>query len=117
MKADGRGAEPVLHETGPGGSGTKEFQVAGMRPAGPACNPGQMPLRCHIVDDSSDFLRSARALLERQGVTVVGVASTGAEAIEQAEALWPDVLLLDIDLGQDSGFELARRLRTQVGLA
>ena len=88
-----------------------------MRPAGPACNPGQMPLRCLIVDDSSDFLRSARALLERQGVTVVGVASTGAEAIEQAEALWPDVLLLDIDLGQDSGFELARRLRAQVGLA
>jgi CheY-like chemotaxis protein len=76
-----------------------------------------MPLRCLIVDDSSDFLRSACALLERQGAAVVGVASTGAEALQQADELTPDVLLLDIDLGQDSGFELARRLQAQGGLA
>jgi CheY-like chemotaxis protein len=76
-----------------------------------------MPLRCLIVDDSSDFLRSACALLERQGAAVVGVASTGAEALQQAEELKPDVLLLDIDLGEDSGFEVARRLQAQVGLA
>jgi DNA-binding NarL/FixJ family response regulator len=75
-----------------------------------------MSLRCLIVDDSPGFLRSARALLEREGMAVVGVASTGAEAVEQAGALRPDVLLLDIDLGQESGFDLARRIQAEAGL-
>ena len=75
-----------------------------------------MSLRCIIVDDSPGFLRSARALLEREGLTVVGVASTGAEAVQRAEDLRPDVLLLDIDLGEESGFELARRMEAEVGL-
>lgn len=35
-----------------------------------------MMVRCLIVDDSPRFLRSARSLLEHQGITVVGVAST-----------------------------------------
>ncbi len=76
-----------------------------------------MPFRCVIVDDSPGFLRSARVLLERQGAAVVGVASTGAEAVQQAEELRPDVLLLDIDLGEESGFDLARRLQAEVGLS
>jgi DNA-binding NarL/FixJ family response regulator len=76
-----------------------------------------MSFRCVIVDDSPGFLRSARVLLEREGVAVVGVASTGAEAVRQAEELRPDVLLLDIDLGEESGFDLARRLQTEVGLS
>jgi DNA-binding NarL/FixJ family response regulator len=70
-----------------------------------------MTLRCLIVDDSRRFLDAARGLLERQGITVVGVASTSAEALRLAEELQPDVTLLDIDLGGESGFELARRLR------
>jgi DNA-binding NarL/FixJ family response regulator len=76
-----------------------------------------MSLRCLIVDDSPGFLRSARVLLERQGMAVVGVASTGAEAVERAEELRPDVLLLDIDLGEESGFDLARRLHAEVSLS
>lgn len=40
----------------------------------------------------------------------MGVASTGAEALREAEQLRPDVTLLDIDLGAESGFDLARRL-------
>ena len=76
-----------------------------------------MTLRCLIVDDSRRFLDAARGLLERQGVTVVGVASTSAEALRLARELRPDLTLLDIDLGGESGFELARRLRQEADLA
>jgi DNA-binding NarL/FixJ family response regulator len=48
---------------------------------------------------------------------VVGVASSSADAIRQAEWLRPDVTLVDIDLGGESGFELTRRLQREVGLA
>jgi DNA-binding NarL/FixJ family response regulator len=67
-------------------------------------------LRCLIVDDSPRFLEVARGLLEQQGISVVGVASTGAEALQRAEALRPDVTLVDIDLGGESGFVVARQL-------
>jgi two-component system nitrate/nitrite response regulator NarL len=67
-------------------------------------------LRCLIVDDSPRFLHAARGLLERQGIRVVGVASTGAEALQQATQLRPDITLLDINLGGESGFDLALRL-------
>jgi len=67
-------------------------------------------LRCLIVDDHARFLEAARGLLERQGVTVVGTASTGAEALRLVGELRPDVVLLDINLGGESGFEVARQL-------
>jgi CheY-like chemotaxis protein len=67
-------------------------------------------MRCLIVDDSPHFLDAARGLLERQGFTVIGVASTSAEALQRAQELHPDVTLVDIDLGGESGLELARRL-------
>src|SRR5689334_23096054 len=67
-------------------------------------------LRCLIVDDNPGFLEAARALLEQEGIQIVGVASTGAEAVQQATDLRPDVTLLDIDLGSDSGFDVARKL-------
>ena len=69
-----------------------------------------MPLRCLLVDDSDAFLRAARVLLEREGVTVAGVASNSAEALRQARALRPDVILVDVGLGEESGFDLARQL-------
>jgi DNA-binding NarL/FixJ family response regulator len=67
-------------------------------------------LRILIVDDSAHFLTAARDLLEREGLTVMGVASTGDEAVRLASDLRPDVALVDIDLGEESGFDLARRL-------
>ena len=67
-------------------------------------------LRCFIIDDSRPFLDAARGLLEREGITVVGVASTSGEAIKRIRELRPDVTLLDIDLGLESGFEVARLL-------
>ena len=63
-----------------------------------------------IVDDNRLFLDAARGLLERQGLRVVGVAATSAEALRRAEELRPEVVLVDITLGGESGFELARRL-------
>ncbi len=69
-----------------------------------------MALRVLIVDDNPRFLEAACTSLERQGVRVVGVAATGAEALAQAEALEPDVALVDVALGEESGFGLARRL-------
>jgi DNA-binding NarL/FixJ family response regulator len=74
-----------------------------------------MALRCLIVDDSPGFLEAARTLLERQGVNVVGLASTSAEALEWAGTLQPDVTLVDIDLGGESGFDLARQLHAEGG--
>jgi DNA-binding NarL/FixJ family response regulator len=67
-------------------------------------------LRCVIVDDDGAFLQVARALLERQGITVEGIAHGCADAVERARMLRPDVVLIDIRLGEESGFEVARRL-------
>jgi DNA-binding NarL/FixJ family response regulator len=69
-----------------------------------------MTLRCLIVDDSRLYLEAARALLEREGIDVAGVASKAADALRQAEALQPDVILVDIVLGEESGLDLVRRL-------
>jgi DNA-binding NarL/FixJ family response regulator len=69
-----------------------------------------MPLRCLIVDDNASFLDAAAYILQREGLTVVGVASSIADALGQARELRPDVILVDIVLGRESGFDLARRL-------
>ena len=63
-----------------------------------------------IVDDNGLFLEAARDRLEQGGVRVVGVAATSAEALQRAEQLRPEVVLVDVMLGSESGFELARRL-------
>ncbi|MGW0093354.1 LytR/AlgR family response regulator transcription factor [Streptomyces sp. NPDC003328] len=70
-------------------------------------------LRCLIVDDSPCFLAAARRLLESQGIAVVAVASDTAQALRQAEHLKPEVALVDIDLGAESGLDLARRLQCE----
>jgi DNA-binding NarL/FixJ family response regulator len=67
-------------------------------------------MRCLLVDDSDAFLKAATILLQREGMTVVGVASNSADALRQAVALLPDVILVDIGLGDESGFDLARVL-------
>ena len=69
-----------------------------------------MRFRCLIVDDSHEFLDAARRLLQQEGVEVVGVASTGDDAVRLARELKPDVTLIDIDLDGEDGFVVARRL-------
>jgi CheY-like chemotaxis protein len=70
-------------------------------------HPDRMFLRSLLVDDNHAFLEAASVLLEREGVTVVGVAANTAEALWQARELRPDVILVDIGLGDESGFDLA----------
>jgi CheY-like chemotaxis protein len=69
-----------------------------------------------IVDDNAHFLEAAAELLQREGIDVVGVASTITEALQKAGELRPDVYLVDIDLGGESGFDLAQRLAAAPGL-
>ncbi|HVM57545.1 MAG TPA: response regulator transcription factor [Gaiellaceae bacterium] len=69
-----------------------------------------MKLRCLIVDDNASFLEGAAALLRREGLEVAGLASDSDEALERARELQPDVALVDIVLGSESGFDVARRL-------
>jgi DNA-binding NarL/FixJ family response regulator len=75
----------------------------------------RVTLRCLIVDDNADFLAAASALLSRRGISVVGLASNSAEAVRQADELRPDVALVDIDLGGESGFDVARLLSGTAG--
>ena len=69
-----------------------------------------MTLRVLLVDNSDEFIATARRLLEREGLEVVATAMTGAEAVQRALEHSPDVSLVDIDLGGESGFEVVRRL-------
>lgn len=63
-----------------------------------------------IVDDHPSFRASARALLQAEGFDVVGEAADGAEALRAVEELHPDVVLLDVQLPDTDGFDVAARL-------
>jgi DNA-binding NarL/FixJ family response regulator len=67
-------------------------------------------LRMVVVDDNRPFLNAARNVLRQEGIDVVGIASTSEEALQLVEELRPDVILVDVDLGEESGFDLAQRL-------
>jgi DNA-binding NarL/FixJ family response regulator len=69
-----------------------------------------MPARVLIVDDHPAFRAAARRLLEVEGYDVVGEAADGQSGIDAACALRPDVVLLDIQLPDCDGFEVAQRL-------
>jgi DNA-binding NarL/FixJ family response regulator len=67
-------------------------------------------VRCLIVDDSAAFRDAATTMLERAGVSVVGTACDTAEALRCTEDLHPDVVLVDIDLGSENGFDVAEAI-------
>jgi DNA-binding NarL/FixJ family response regulator len=71
--------------------------------------------RLLIVDDNAGFRGSARALLEAGGFTIVGEAATGEEGIAAVAALRPEAVLLDVQLPDLDGFEVAQRLRAANG--
>jgi DNA-binding NarL/FixJ family response regulator len=79
------------------------------------CDDGRMAETVLIVDDHPSFRATARALLEAEGFSVVGEAADGAEAIEKAAGLRPDVLLLDVQLPDLDGFEVCRRVSRNGG--
>jgi len=76
------------------------------------------PIVCHdardvhvlIVDDHPSFRANARALLEAEGFEVVGEAEDGTSALRAAAELEPELVLLDVQLPDLSGFEVAKRL-------
>jgi DNA-binding NarL/FixJ family response regulator len=67
-------------------------------------------VRCVIVDDNPSFLEAASKYLGHHSITVVGVAMNSAEALTQVADLQPDVTVVDIDLGPESGFDVAELL-------
>ena len=71
-----------------------------------------------IVDDHAGFRSLARRLLDAAGFEVVGEAEDGASALESARRLRPAIVLLDVQLPDLDGFEVARRLADEdVGVA
>ena len=68
-----------------------------------------------IVDDHPTFRANARALLEAEGLEVVGEAADGISALAEVERLRPQVVLLDVQLGDIDGFEVASRLAADGG--
>jgi len=63
-----------------------------------------------IVDDHGGFRAFARALLQSEGFVVVGEAGDGAAALQAVEEVAPDLVLLDVQLPDLDGFEVAERL-------
>ena len=72
-------------------------------------------MRCVIVDDNASFLAASRAILQGAELDVVGEATTAADALHCCGELQPDLVLLDIDLGDDSGIEVAWQLAQDSG--
>jgi DNA-binding NarL/FixJ family response regulator len=68
-------------------------------------------IRVLLVDDEELVRFGLRTVLEAAGdFEVVGEAGDGAAGVKAARELRPDVVLVDIDLGEESGFDLARQL-------
>src|SRR5215510_167156 len=69
-------------------------------------------LRTLVVDDHEDLRKVLRSMLqEKTECVVIGEASDGLQAIEQAKELQPDLILLDLSLPKLNGMEAARQIR------
>src|SRR3954447_6780052 len=102
------------HEAAAGRTKGRKFYASPHADRHTSCDAFSVALRCLIVDDQPSFCEAARKLLEGQGLTVVGCATSSAEALRSVRELRPEVALVDIDLGPDSGFDLAGRLADDV---
>jgi DNA-binding NarL/FixJ family response regulator len=69
-----------------------------------------VPVTVLIVDDHAPFRAKVRALLEVEGFRVVGEAADGRSALEETARLRPEVVLLDVQLPDANGFEIAASL-------
>lgn len=73
-------------------------------------------LRCVIVDDNERFVDLAAELLTREGFEVVGRAGRRGDALRQIIETRPDIALIDLFLGDESGVELVTEI-VRLGLA
>jgi len=69
-----------------------------------------MALRVLLVDDSEQFLQAAATSLGRNGMEIVGMATSSEMALQQVDSVHPDVVLVDVGLGEESGFDLVLEL-------
>lgn len=67
-----------------------------------------------LVDDHPLFLEGLRNLLTARGIEVIGTANDGLEALDQARALRPDVVLMDIEMPRCNGLEATRLIKTEM---
>ncbi len=67
--------------------------------------------RILLADDAPAVRQGVKTLLERAGFEVVGEATDGQEAVRLAEALHPDVAILDLSMPQLNGLDAAREIR------
>ncbi len=98
--------DPTTHPNG---------SADGREPAGaarPPDGPGREPLRVLIVDDHALFRRGLHLVLEQEpGMAIVGEAADGEEAIDTAQELMPDVILMDVRMPRRSGIEATERIK------
>jgi DNA-binding NarL/FixJ family response regulator len=75
------------------------------------CDHGAVRQRVLIIDDHPEFRAQAGALLAAAGYVVIGEAGDGESGVQAARDVSPDVVLLDVQLPDISGFEAAERIR------
>jgi two-component system CheB/CheR fusion protein len=92
----------------------KEIEVASREVAAPVARAAHKSRRVLIIDDNRNWVDSLAAILIAEGYEV-DVAYGGQEGVEAALRNPPDVVLLDIEMPEVSGYEAARRLRTRLG--
>ncbi|HXT40609.1 MAG TPA: response regulator transcription factor [Candidatus Angelobacter sp.] len=70
-----------------------------------------MPIQVILADDHQIVRQSLKVLLEREGLKIVGEASNGQEAVKIAEALHPDVAVLDVSMSVLNGIDAAKEIQ------
>jgi len=72
-------------------------------------------LKVLLVDDNDELRGSLASFLKKQqGVEIIGEAANGVRAIEQAEKLHPDLVLMDQDMPECDGFQATREIKSKI---